>query len=103
MLEVFFRAVEDLDERRGRALRPLDPRPLKQHLEHLLGTDRRSCIVADERGRLTAFGVLMVRDGCAFLSFLFVAPGQAMLNSRFAVVYFPGIAILASVSLSSSR
>jgi GNAT superfamily N-acetyltransferase len=75
MLEVFFRAVDDLEERRGRAVRPLDPRPLQQHLEHLLGTDQRSCIVADERGRLTAFGVLMVRDGCAFLSFLFVVPG----------------------------
>ena len=74
MLEVFFRAVEDLDQRRHRPLQPRDPRVLELHLRHLLTTDPRTCIVADDGGRVTAFGVLMVREGHAFLSFLFVLP-----------------------------
>lgn len=74
MLDVFFRAMEDLDERRRRPLQPRNPGPLEMHFRHLLATDPRSSIVADERGRLVAFGILMARDGDAFLSFLFVLP-----------------------------
>ncbi len=68
------RALEDLDRRRRRAHQPPDPRALDLHLRHLLATDPHSCLVADERGRVVAFGVLMVREGEAFLSFLFVLP-----------------------------
>jgi GNAT superfamily N-acetyltransferase len=74
MLDVFFRAMEDLDGRRRRTVQPRDPRSLALHLGHLLTTDPRSSVVADDRGRLVAFGVVMVREGDAFLSFLFVLP-----------------------------
>ena len=74
MLDVFFRSMEDLDERRRRPLQPRNPGPLRAHLDHLLATDPRSCVVADDGGRLVAFGVIMVREGDGFLSFLFVAP-----------------------------
>jgi GNAT superfamily N-acetyltransferase len=74
LLDVFFRAMEDLDERRRRALQPRSPGPLEMHFSHLLSTDPGSSIVADDHGRIVAFGILMVRDGDAFLSFLFVLP-----------------------------
>jgi GNAT superfamily N-acetyltransferase len=74
ILEVFFRAVDDLDERRGRALRPRNRRSLEAHLGHLLATDASSSVVAAEGHRVVAFGVLMSRDRDAFLSFLFVLP-----------------------------
>lgn len=74
MLEVFFRAAEDLDERRKKALQPRNPAPLELHFRHLLETDPRSAIVADDGGRVIAFGISMVRGGTWFLSFLFVAP-----------------------------
>lgn len=74
MLDVFFRAMEDLDQRRQRRLQPRDPRALEMHLGHLLSTDAGTCLVAEDRGRVVAFGVLMVREADAFLSFLFVLP-----------------------------
>jgi GNAT superfamily N-acetyltransferase len=74
MLDVFFRAIEDLDQKRGRRHQPSDPDALDLHLRHLLASDRGSCFVADDRGRVVAFGVVMVREGDAFLSFLFVLP-----------------------------
>jgi [ribosomal protein S18]-alanine N-acetyltransferase len=74
MLDVFFRAMEDLDERRRRPLQPRNRGPLEMHFRHLLATDARSSIVADDHGRLVAFGILMTRDADAFLSFLFVLP-----------------------------
>lgn len=74
MLDVFFRAIEDLDQKRGRRHQPSDPDALGRHLRHLLATDPRSCFVADDRGCVVAFGVVMVREGDAFLSFLFVLP-----------------------------
>ena len=55
MLDVFFRAIEDLDQKRGRRHQPSDPDALDLHLRHLLATDPRSCFVADDRwarGRL---------------------------------------------------
>jgi len=74
MLDVFFRAIEDLDQKRGRRHQPSDPGALDLHLRHLLATDPGSCFVADDRGRVVAFGVVMVREGDAFLSFLFALP-----------------------------
>lgn len=74
MLEVFFHAMEDLDARRGQALQPRNAAPLEMHFEHLLETDPRSCWVADDHGRVVAFGVVMRRGAVAFLSFLFVEP-----------------------------
>jgi GNAT superfamily N-acetyltransferase len=74
LLDVFFRAMEDLDERRRRPPQPRNPGPLEMHFQHLLGTDPRSAIVADDHGRVVAFGIVMRRDANAFLSFLFVLP-----------------------------
>jgi ribosomal protein S18 acetylase RimI-like enzyme len=88
LLEVFYRAAEDLDERRGRPVQPRNPTPLDQHFRHLIGTDPDSSVVADDGGRIIAFGIGMVRDGTWFLSFLFVAPewqgrgvGRAVINA----------------------
>jgi len=74
MLDVFFGAMEDLDERRGRPRQPRNPAALEMHFGHLLSTDPGTSFVAIDRGRIVAFGILMVRDGDAFLSFLFVLP-----------------------------
>jgi len=74
MLEVFFDAMEDLDGRRGRPLSPRNAAPLEMHFGHLLATDPRSSYVADDRGHVVAFGVVMRRGPAAFLSFLFVEP-----------------------------
>jgi GNAT superfamily N-acetyltransferase len=74
MLEVFFGAMEHLDANRGRALQPRNAAPLEMHFSHLLGTDPSSCYVADDHGRVVAFGIVMRRGGDAFLSFLFVIP-----------------------------
>ena len=88
MLEVFFRAIEDLDTRRGQALQPRNAAPLEMHFGHLLATDPNSCYVADDHGRVVAFGIVMRRGEVAFLSFLFVEPawqghrlGRAVLDA----------------------
>ena len=88
MLEVFFRAMEDLDERRHRPLQPRNAAPLEMHFEHLISTDPSSSIVADDHGRVVAFGIVMARGAEAFLSFLFVEPrwqghgmGRAVLDA----------------------
>ena len=41
---------------------------------HLLATAPRSCYVADDHGRVVAFGIISRREQDAFLSFLFVEP-----------------------------
>ena len=74
MLDVFFRAMDDLDERRRRPPQPRNRMALEMHFSHLLATDPASSVVADDHGRTVAFGILMVREGDAFLSFLFVLP-----------------------------
>ena len=88
MLEVFFHAIEDLDTRRGQALQPRNAAPLEMHFGHLLATDPNSCFVADDQGRVVAFGIVMRRGEVAFLSFLFVEPawqghrlGRAVLDA----------------------
>ena len=88
MLEVFFRAIEDLDQQRGRPAQPRNAAPLESHIGHLLGTDPESCYVADDHGRIIAFGVVLRRGADAFLSFLFVEPawqsrgvGRAVLDA----------------------
>lgn len=74
ILEVFYRAAEDLEERRGRPPQPRNPAPLESHVRHLLSTDPATSMVADDAGRVVAFGIAPVRDSTWFLSFLFVAP-----------------------------
>ena len=88
MLEVFFHAIEDLDQQRGRPAQPRNAAPLELHIGHLLGTDPESCYVADDHGRIVAFGVVLRRGADAFLSFLFVEPawqsrrvGRAVLDA----------------------
>jgi GNAT superfamily N-acetyltransferase len=88
LLEVFYRAVEDLDSRRGRTPQPRNAAPLELHFGHLLETDPHSCWVAEDHGRVVAFGMVMRRGDEAFLSFLFVEPawqgrrlGRALLDA----------------------
>jgi GNAT superfamily N-acetyltransferase len=88
MLEVFFRAIEDLDDKRGRGRQPRNAAPLEMHFEHLLTTDPASSLVADDHGRVVGFGIVMRREARAFLSFLFVEPrwqargmGRAILDA----------------------
>jgi GNAT superfamily N-acetyltransferase len=88
MLEVFFHAIEDLDTKRGKPLHPRSAAPLEMHFGHLLATDPRSCYVAEDQGRVIAFGIVMRRGVEAFLSFLFVEPpwqgrriGRAVLDA----------------------
>ncbi|MFV2063457.1 MAG: GNAT family N-acetyltransferase [Chloroflexota bacterium] len=71
---MFFRAAEDLDVRRKRPLQPRNPTPLELHFRHLIGTDPATAVVADDGGRIVAFGISSVRGATWFLSFLFVAP-----------------------------
>jgi GNAT superfamily N-acetyltransferase len=88
MLEVFFHAMENLDQQRHRPLQPRNAAPLEMHFEHLLSTDPSSSMVADDHGRVVAFGIVMRRGNDAFLSFLFVEPrwqshglGRAVLDA----------------------
>jgi len=88
MLEVFFHAMERLDEQRRRPRQPRNAAPLEMHFGHLLSTDPGSCYVADDGGHVVAFGIVMRRGGDAFLSFLFVEPawqsrkvGRAVLDA----------------------
>ncbi len=74
MLEVFFHAIEDLDQQRGRPPQPRNAAPLEMHFGHLLSTDPGSAYVAEDHGRVIAFGIVMRRGNEAFLSFLFVEP-----------------------------
>jgi GNAT superfamily N-acetyltransferase len=88
MLEVFFHAMENLDQQRHRPLQPRNAAPLEMHFEHLLSTDPSSSMVADDHGRVVAFGIVMRRGNDAFLSFLVVEPrwqshglGRAVLDA----------------------
>jgi GNAT superfamily N-acetyltransferase len=74
MLDIFFTAMDDLDERRRRPAQPRNPPALEAYFRHLIATDPASSVVADDHGSCVAFGIVMVRDGDAFLSFLFVLP-----------------------------
>jgi GNAT superfamily N-acetyltransferase len=74
MLAVYDEAIDDLDERRHRPRQARNAAALGQLLEHLASTDPRSTIVADDHGRIVAFGVVLSRQGDAFLAFLFVVP-----------------------------
>ncbi|CAN5842850.1 hypothetical protein BH23CHL8_BH23CHL8_15230 [soil metagenome] len=76
LLDVFFRAVDDLIARQGRPTSRPHPGALEQIIRHLLVTDPGTALLAEERGEVVAFGILHVRDADAFLSFLFVLPGH---------------------------
>jgi len=74
MLAVYDEAIDDLDVRRHRPRQARNAAALGQLLEHLSSTDPGSTIVADDHGRVVAFGVILSRQGDAFLAFLFVVP-----------------------------
>ena len=74
LVGVYEAAVDDLDDRRRRPRQPRNPAALSQLLAHLLVTDPASALVADDHGRVVAFGVILSRQHQAFLAFLFVLP-----------------------------
>jgi GNAT superfamily N-acetyltransferase len=88
VLDVFFAADEDLWARDRRPPGPRSPGLMAPCVEHLISTDPGTSIVADDRGRPVAFGILMCRGAQGFLSFLFVRPewqgrglGRAVLDA----------------------
>ena len=74
MLEVFFEADEHLRAGDGRPSRPRDPERLRSWFAHHLRNDSATSIVADDHGRVVAYGVVMVRARSGYLSELFVVP-----------------------------
>jgi GNAT superfamily N-acetyltransferase len=76
LVDVFFRSSEDLALRQGRPVLPRHPAALEEHLRHLVGTDPSSSVVAEDDGRVVAFGILSRRGRHGFLSFLFVLPDR---------------------------
>ena len=76
LLEVFFRANEELQRQHGRPIATRNPAPVEHHLRHLMATDPETFYVAEDDGRVVAFGVAAMRRSTWFLSFLFVDPEQ---------------------------
>jgi GNAT superfamily N-acetyltransferase len=74
MMEVFWASLDDLAERHGRPRSPRNPAVLDELMRHLATTDPASSLVAEDRGRIVAFGMLHVRGDTGFLAFLFVLP-----------------------------
>jgi predicted N-acetyltransferase YhbS len=76
VIEVFWAALDDLAARKGRPPAPRNPTALEELIRHLVSTDPTSAIVADDGGRVVAFGMLHARSGVGFLAFLFVLPSS---------------------------
>jgi GNAT superfamily N-acetyltransferase len=74
VVDVFWTALDDLGARNGRPPTPRNPAALEELVRHLAATDPASSIVADDRGRIVAFGIVHTRGEDAFLAFLFVLP-----------------------------
>src|SRR3990170_599907 len=88
LIDVFYRSMDHLAARDRRPVPPRNPGPLEELFRHLIGTDAASAILARDRDRVVAFGMVHVRGGHGFLSFLFVVPewqgrgvGRAVLAS----------------------
>jgi GNAT superfamily N-acetyltransferase len=88
MMELFWTTLDDLAQRRGRPPSPRNPVVLEELMGHFAATDPESSLVADDRGRVVAFGMLHVRGDTGFLAFLFVHPswqgrglGRAILDA----------------------
>ena len=74
MTHVFWAALDDLAQRQGRPKAPRNVGALEELIRHLAASDPASALVADDRGRVVAFGMLHVRGEVGFLAFLFVLP-----------------------------
>jgi GNAT superfamily N-acetyltransferase len=74
-IDVFWTALDELAARHARPPAPRNAALLEELIRHLASTDPSSSLVADDHGRIVAFGMLHVRDGAGFLAFLFVLPG----------------------------
>ena len=73
--DIFMRAINDLEERRGRdAIDPADMGWMPPSIEHLAQTDPESLILALEGGDPVAFASAFRREAFWFLSYLFVLP-----------------------------
>ena len=76
VIEVFWAALDDLAARNRRPPAPRNTAALEELIRHLATTDPASSIVADDGGRVVAFGMLHARAGVGFLAFLFVLPAS---------------------------
>jgi GNAT superfamily N-acetyltransferase len=73
--DIFMRAINDLEERRGRdAIDPADMGWMPASIEHLARTDPASLILALDGAEHVAFASSFRREGFWFLSYLFVLP-----------------------------
>lgn len=73
-LDVFYAAVEELNDRLGQPQIPRNPDALGRVFEHLAATDPERSWLADDAGRAVAFGMAHQRDDHWYLGFLFVLP-----------------------------
>lgn len=76
MLDIYYRAMDELMRTRGREGLPRNPRLLGSLLVHLLDEHPAAAFVADDHGRSVGFGIAHRRADVGFLSFLFVLPDQ---------------------------
>jgi GNAT superfamily N-acetyltransferase len=74
LLDIFYRAMDELMRTRGREPLPRNPRLLGSLLHHLFGEDPAASFVADDYGQAVGFAVAHRRDDVGFLSFMFVLP-----------------------------
>jgi GNAT superfamily N-acetyltransferase len=88
VIDVFWATLDDLAARSGRPPAPRNPVALEGLVRHIAATDPASSIVADDHGRVVAFGMLHARGSDGFLAFLFVLPawqgrgiGRAILDA----------------------
>ena len=88
LLDVFYRAVDELMRTRGREPLPRNPRLLGALFEHLLGEEPAAALMADDHGQAVGFGIAHRRDDVGYLSFLYVLPeyqhrgmGRALLQA----------------------
>jgi GNAT superfamily N-acetyltransferase len=73
--DIFMRAINDLEERRGRkAIDPADMDWMPPSVEHLARTDPDRLILALEDGEPVAFASAYRREAFWFLAYLFVLP-----------------------------
>lgn len=74
--EVFYLAEDELQRRRGLPLLPRNGAALERLFGHITATDPTLAWLAEDAGRVVAFGMGARRGDLHFLSFLFVQPDE---------------------------